>query len=122
MLENISVVVKRNKDWLLGNIEDNREFNIIKKIKKLADVKEVSEYKTLKTYLKLKNIKEKEEDILNEFNVDKIDVLDKNLKVTENSFEKVWWETLNKKCLGCKKSCKQSEYTDIIKCKSYIKE
>jgi len=124
MLEGKSVVVKKGSEWLIGYITEDGKFRRSKKIGKLSDVKEVSEYKTLKAYMKKVENPEDEDVILSTFGVERMYILDKDLvgnKEEDNikAIEKEWWKNTNKKCLECKKKCKQSDKVEILVCKSF---
>jgi hypothetical protein len=112
----LPVIIKKKNKWIVGflngtNITEKMEFN------RLSDIKKISSYKPISKYVK----KQYEKKILKKHNIEKIYVLDYPIDLTKKEFEKWWWAFYNKKCIDCKKSCKQSFKVKIIQCKGYEK-
>jgi len=125
------VVQKKNKKWYLGTFENGvftREKTYatingtgVKKYN-LADEEKTLVLKTTKG-VKVYGVKEevikKRGRKADPTKVRKPKVAD--LKVDENlsdakkekAFEKIWWKNLNKLCLSCKNSCKQSAMVSL---------
>ena len=123
MLRNeISVVVKNDKnEWWIGKI-NNGEFFADKQVKRLEDVGDVSSYITLSKYIErvgldvliVKNI-------LKNLKLQSIYVLSDRLEScgSVREWKDYWWTKYNEKCLNCSKKCKQSIYAEVLVCKDY---
>jgi hypothetical protein len=117
----ISAVVKKDGKWFIGYL-DGLNFKTTRQIKKLKDVKKVTDYKTFKRFLKDQDKSpDLEPLILQKTGLQKIYVLDKPIEPGIKEFENWWWSSINKKCLDCIGTCKQSSKVELVKCPDYEK-
>jgi hypothetical protein len=115
----ISVITKKDKNFYIGYIK-NLKFIENRKVEDLNEIKKIKNYMTFSKYLKEKSLPSSfEKTFLKNLNVDKIFVLNVPINPSKKEFEDYWWENYNKKCLKCKRNCKQSFKTEIIKCPNF---
>lgn len=112
----LPIILKKKSKWIVAFLNGDK---IIEKLefKRLSDIRKISTYKPISKYIK----KQYEEKLLKKYNIDKIYVLDYPIELTRKEIEKWWWSFYNKKCVSCKKSCKQSHKIVLIQCKGYEK-
>ena len=116
----VSVVVRRGNEWMLGKILGFK-FTPYKKIKKLSDVDNMAAYKSARDFMvehgkhpKLAFILEKETGL------DRIYILDKPTYCSSEEAEEHFWKSgLNEKCQECQKDCKQSSLVSIHHCPDF---
>jgi len=108
------ILVRKNKRWALGDFTGMSFL-------KIKDIEDPSSIKGEKIALKkiLKGTSEGDV-IFNEFNESYLFIPEivnmPNDERTEEEIEDSFFEYINKKCLVCEKTCKQSREVEIIKC------
>jgi hypothetical protein len=113
-MKKVYVIVKKNKDWLVGVCDSEFEtFKALKKVKRLKDVKSVVKCTPLKKHLNDEYIAE---DIMDALGLNSFYIMDKPMYLTGEDVEEEWWSETNKKCKTCKKTCKQSSKVKVVKC------
>lgn len=114
-----SVVVRKDNQWFLGNINKN-VFTRGQTVERLKDVKNVTEYISLKQYLKREQMPATlEVTILKETGLNRIYILSKPVNPTAEEFERYWWKSHNRRCKKCIHKCKQSSKVEIFYCNQF---
>jgi hypothetical protein len=120
------VVYKKNNHWFTGTINENK-LRKRKQIKKLSDETSKYEYLTLKRWLKDNKIKEDSDSFLEKYKVQSLYIKKDEPKIITSKeplsrkdtkdASKLFWAKLNKLCLRCSKTCKQSSRVTVVVCK-----
>ena len=123
---NISIIYKKDNHWFTGTIKNNK-LRKRKQIQKLSDATSKQEYITFKRWMKENKIQGESSEYLDKFKIqslyvkkDKVIIEPSDTPISKKettATSKHFWSKLNKICLGCSKSCKQSSRVTIITCK-----
>jgi hypothetical protein len=138
------MVLKIDGRYHICNIKNRKAVLLNEFYERLKDIKEVYRISSISTYLKdigidaeeiqkkhlslkkklMKEISTYDGDaviyvVLDDEKI--IDDLPKERTKFEITEEKKWWKTLNEKCLGCKKTCKQSSKVTVVICPLFEK-
>lgn len=113
-------VVREGNDWYIGLIyKENGKFVFLahKRIRKLNDIKDTDSYVTLNVYVgKDKTLRD---NILKDTGCNSVYILTRPSHVNEKVWNEYWWSDINSKCSTCKKTCKQSNLSDMYICPQY---
>ncbi len=122
-MTDLEVVYRRENSWFTGTIKDDK-LRKKKDIKKLSDATSTNDYLTVKQWVSLNDDSMKVDDLFKKFKIDSLYVREVGVVMDSPSTmkeikqaEKDWWATLNEKCVGCSKKCKQSSKVEVLKCK-----
>jgi hypothetical protein len=122
-MTDLEVVYRRENSWFTGTIKDDK-LRKKKDIKKLSDATSTNDYLTVKQWVSLNDGSMKVDDLFKKFKIDSLYVREVGVVMDSPSTmkeikqaEKDWWATLNEKCVGCSKKCKQSSKVEVLKCK-----
>lgn len=122
---NISIIYKKDNHWFTGTIKNNK-LRKRKQIQKLSDATSKQEYVTFKRWMKENKIQGESSEYLDKFKIQSLYVKKEKVVAEKsdapmsqketNATSKHFWSKLNKICLECSKSCKQSSRVTIIVC------
>ncbi|MFA5025117.1 MAG: hypothetical protein WC503_01220 [Candidatus Shapirobacteria bacterium] len=128
------VAYSKKTGWFTGELSlEKMKISKKKSINKLSEGK-AEDTITIKRYIKINKLDTTEEVFYKALKVDRLYIdlkFEEKKKKNEekepeteevaSEAEKKWWKKLNKFCLGCLKTCKQSSMVTVIKCPSYEK-